>query len=259
MRAALLLLLVTTGCIPATEGKLVSFSAEAVGEPQAASFASPRGYQVTLSKAQLRIGALYLNQSNPANYSEETACVLPGIYSGEVRGGVEVDALSAAAQPFAAKGTGTDFPTRAAELWLTDGEINADENKTPVLQIVGLATKGQEQWPFEATFSIGRNRATPPRNPALPGSYPICKQRIISPVPVDFVLAQNGLVRLKVDPRRWFDSVEFSELQKVQDTPLLYRFVDSTVEGGQPDAALFNALRAASAQTYQFEWSPGGP
>ncbi len=259
MRPALLLLLLLAGCIPATEGKLVSFAAEAVGEPQAASFDSPRGYRVTLSTARLRIGALYLNQTNPAGWSTETACILPGIYTGEVRGGVELDALSATAQPFAVSGTGTNAPTHAAELWLTDGDVNADESRTPVLELAGVAVKGADHWPFEARVTIGRNRATPPRSPALPGSNPICKQRIVSPVPVDFVLAAGGTVRLKVDPRRWFDSVEFSGLQKVQDLPLLYRFVDSTVEGGQPDVALFNAMRAASAQTYQLQWSLGGP
>jgi hypothetical protein len=257
VRAALWLLL--AACAPATEGKLLSFSAEAVGEPLAASFSSPRGYQVTLARARLRLGALYLNQTNPAGWSEETACILPGIYTGEVRGGIEVDALSADPQPFAALGTGTDFPTRAAELWLTDGDVNAEEDRRPVLEVEGTATRSGGQWPFEATFTIGRNRAGPPRNPALPGSNPICKQRIISPVPADFVLANRGTVRLKVDPRRWFDTVEFSELRQVQDAPLLYRFVDSTVEGGQPDAALFNALRAASASTYQLSWTPGGP
>ncbi len=258
MRASILTILLTS-CIPATQGKLVTFVAEAVGEPAAASFTTPRGFEVTLSRARLHIGALYLNQTNPATHSEETACVLPGIYTGEVRGGLDVDVLSGVAQPFPVEGNGTNFPTQAAELWLTDGDINADESRASILEVEGIATQGALSWPFEARYTIGRNRAQPPRNSALPGSYPICKQRIVSPIPVEFTLEGTGTLRLKVDPRRWFDTVDFASLQKVQDLPLLYRFIDNTVEGGQPDTALFNAMRAASAQTYQLQWISGGP
>lgn len=257
---ALFALTLAVGCIPATEGKRVAFKAEAVGTPGAARFTTSRGYDVTLTQATFRIGALYLNQTNPAGWAQETACVLPGIYTGEVRGGVVLDALSGTPQPFAADGVGTSFETRAVELWLTDGDVNEEDSKTKVLELKGVAEKGGLQWPFEAAFTIGRNRATAPRNPALPGSNPICRQRIVTPIPTDLTLdPAGGTVRLTVDPRRWLDNVEVSQLQKVQDTPPLFRFVDNTLEGGQPDVALYNALRAASDATYRVEWLPGGP
>jgi hypothetical protein len=236
--------LVAQGCSPGTGGQLVQFSAEAVGTPEAQSFTTPRGYAVSLSRAQLFVGALYLNQVNPSNYSEETSCVLPGIYSGEVRGGVTIDALSAEAQPFEAAGNGTDAPSRAAELWLTDGDVDAEDSKKVVLEVEGVATAAPDAWPFLARFTIGKNRALPPRNPALYGSNPICRQRIVTPIPIELTLAENATVRLRVDPREWFNTVEFRELTASPEQPGRFDFLDDSSLAGQPDLALYNGLRA---------------
>ena len=245
MKRALLFLLLA-GCVQTTGGSLVTFSAEAVGTPAAASFVSGRGYDVTLSRARLLVGAVYLNQSNPADHTLETSCFLPGVYSGEVRGSVRVDALSGAAQPFPVQGNGTDAPVRAGELWLTDAEVNEPDSKTVVLDVAGVAARGGMSFPFTAAFTIGSNRKQQPRDPALPGSHPICKERIVTPIPTELTLAEGGTLRLVVDPRAWFSSVEFSELKGQQ-------FSDDTATAGQPDVALYNAMRAAKGP-YTFEW-----
>lgn len=245
MRRALLALL-CSGCVQTTGGNLVTFFAEAVGTPAAASFTSGKGYDVTLSRAQLFVGAVYLNQSNPSDYSLETSCILPGIYSGEVRGSLQIDALSGAAQPFEAAGNGTDAPVRAGELWLTDGDVNDSDSKKVVLDVAGVASKGGMSWPFTAAFTIGANRKQPPRDAALPGSHPLCKERIVTPIPTELTLEEGGTLRLVVDPRAWFLSVEFSEL-------IGAGFVDDSATAKQPDVALYNALRAAKGP-YRFEW-----
>lgn len=249
-RFTLMLLPLLAGCIQTTGGRLVSFSAEASGDPAVVTggpltFTTASGYDVTLTRAQLTVGALYLNQQNPETYALEQACVQPGIYSGEVRGGLTLDALSATAVPFPVAGNGNDLPTRAAELWLTSGDVFATEDRTPILEVAGTARRGADTFPFEGTLSIGSNRAIPPRNPALPGSNPLCAQRIVRPIPFDATLAEASTVALVVDPRAFFVAVDFAGLTRVSDAPLLYRFVDDVASPAQPDKALYNALRSA--------------
>lgn len=246
MRALLLAVLSLAGCVQTTGGTLVTFDAEAVGTPAAAAFTSGRGYDVTLSRAQLFVGAVYLNQSNPSDHTLETECFLPGVYSGEVRGSLRIDALSGTPQPFPVQGNGTDAPVRAGELWLTDTDVNEEDSRLVVLDVAGVATRGGTSYPFTAAFTIGQNRKQPPRDPALPGSHPICKERIVSPIPTELTLAQGGTLRLVVDPRQWFASVEFAELKGAV-------FADDLASAGQPDVALYNALRAARGP-YTFEW-----
>lgn len=250
MKRALVLLLLGSGCIQSTGGSLVGFHAQASGDPAVVTggplaFTTPSGFDVTLTRARVTVGAIYLNQQNPQNYTLEQSCVQSGIYTGEVRGGLTVDALSPIAQAFPVEGNGTNAQTRAAELWLTGGNLLADTDKTVILDVAGTATRGTDVFPFEAKFTISSNRVIPPRNPALPGSNPLCRQRIVSPIAFDTALSEGATVSLVVDPRAWFVSVDFSGLTKASDSPLLYRFTDDASSSAQADKALFNALRSA--------------
>jgi hypothetical protein len=140
-------------------------------------------------------------------------------------------------------------------VWLTGGDIEADVDPTVVLDVEGTATRGADSFPFTAAFTISQNRVIPPRNPALPGSNPLCQQRIVAPVPFDATLVQGGTVALLVDPRAWFASVDFSTLTKVSDAPLRYEFQDSATSTAQADRALYNGLRAAVGP-YHFTLTP---
>lgn len=245
-------------CVPSTGGQRVSFRAVASGPDDAVkgqplSFTTPRGYAVTLTSAVVFVGALYLNQTNPAGYSAETSCISPGMYTGEVRGSVLVDALSPVHQTFSAQGEGTDTPSLSGELFLTGGDVDAAEDRTVVFEAAGVASRGAKSWPFDVRYTIGSNRAIPPRNAALPGSNPLCKQRIVTPIPLDVRLANGGTLHLVVDPRAFFASVEFSELQLAEGSTSRFAFVDGNTSAGQPDIALFNGLKSAVGP-YHFRW-----
>ncbi len=252
--------LLASACIQTTGGRIVAFSAEAGGDPAVVAggplrFTTPAGFDVTLTRANLVVGAVYLSQQNPQNYTLETSCVQPGVYTGEVRGGVTVDALSPTPVPFPVEGNGTSLPTRAAELWLTGGDIEADVDDTVVLDVAGTATRGADEFPFEGALTIGQNRVTPPRNPALPGSNPLCQQRIVAPIAFDAELARGGRLSLLVDARAWFASVDFATLTRAADAPPRYRFEDTSTSSAQADKALFNGLRSA-AGPYRFTFTP---
>lgn len=247
---SMLLPLVLSGCIQTTGGRLVTFQAQASADPTVVTggpleFTTPRGFVVTLSRAHVTVGAVYLNQQNPQNYALEQSCIQEGIYSGEVLGGLTIDALSPVPQAFPVGGNGTDALTRAGELWLTGGDLLAESDKTILLDVAGVAMRGAEAFPFEGQITISDNRRQPPRNPALPGSNPLCRQRIVSPIPFEIRLEEGGTLWLQVDARAWFAAVDFAELTKVSDDPLLYRFVDDSFSSAQPDKALYAAFRSA--------------
>ncbi|MER2564875.1 MAG: hypothetical protein ABTQ32_29395 [Myxococcaceae bacterium] len=258
------LLLVLSGCINSTGNALVTFQATGSAAPdigavqgQPLRFTTPRGFDVTLTTARVFVGALYFSTVEPmtASGSLEAPCVAPGITTGEVRGGLELDVLDPTPQPFPVQGLGSDLPTRSASLWLTNGDVNASDERTVVLKVEGEATRGAETYPFTASLRIGNNRVTPPRNPALPSSNPICEQRIVTPIAFDTTLSQGATVKLLVDPRAYFTSVDFATLEQVSMTPPRYRFRDDAATAEQADTALFNALRA-NAGPYRLEVAP---
>src|SRR5207245_11274119 len=88
------------------------------------------GYHVSLTRALLHVGAVYLNESNPNPGAGPAPCVLPGIYVAEVFGPVTVDLLSPLLQSFPALGEGTETAAKTAEVWLTGGDVNAQTDLT---------------------------------------------------------------------------------------------------------------------------------
>jgi hypothetical protein len=199
----------------------------------------------------LHIGSVYLNQTVPSSGAQATACILPGIYVGQVLGSLDVDALSPSPQPFPVDGEANAIQARAGELWLTGGDVNTIDDSTPILNAAGTADKGGISYPFEANITIGRNRLILSSDPAFPSLNPICKQRIVSPIPINLTPQSNGELRIRVDPRVWFGAVDFSTLQRVSDSPLLYRFADSAQTSA--DITLYNGLRSTLG-AYQFTW-----
>jgi hypothetical protein len=242
--------LLLTACVGTTGGENVSFRASATGVNEATDFTNSLGYHVVLSRARLHVGAVYLNQSVPTSGGQETSCVLPGIYVAEVFGPLTVDALSTKLQEFRGEGEGIALNARAAELWLSGGDINAIDDATVILDAAGVADKDGSEYPFEASLTIGKNRLVPSSNPALPGANPICKQRIVSPIPVDLTPRDGGRLLLRVDARAFFTSVDFATLTAASSDPPLFRFDDSAATSA--DINLYRALRSRGA--YQLDW-----
>ena len=81
---------------------------------------------------------------------------------------------------------------------------------------------------------------------ALPGSNPICKQRIVTPIAVDLTPTDGGVLTLRIDPRGMFPTVDFSTLTGTQ-------IPDTSAGAG---AALFKGL-LSNAGVYQLTSSEG--
>jgi hypothetical protein len=254
-RAAIVSIALAAGCGGTTGSGLVTFTAMAAGPADATggplSFDTAIGFHVTLSRAQLHIGAVYLNASVPISGAGATSCVLPGIYVAEAFGPVTVNLLSPVLEPFPTQGEGTMSGTRTAEVWLTGGDVNSPTDLTVILDVAGTATRAGNTYPFQGTVTISSNRALPIVNPGLPGSNPICKQRIVTPIAVDITPAQGGVLNLRVDPRGMFQTVDFSTLSPASGSGSTFVIPDTNAGAG---ASLFKGL-VSNAGVYQFSWS----
>jgi len=240
-----LLSLLVAGCGGSTGSGLVTFKGTASGPGDASggslSFTSGIGADITLTKAELHLGAVYLNQSVPLSGAAAEPCVSTGIYVAELFGPLDVDLLSASSVRFPTTGEGTETEAKAAEVWLTGGDINASEDPTVILDVEGSAEQGGQTYPFTGSITIGSNRTLQVTNPALPSANPICHQRIVSPILVDITPTNGGTLAIQIDPRPMFNAVDFTQAMKVSDTPLAYQIPDTDEGAGQ---ALFKGMVA---------------
>jgi hypothetical protein len=257
-RRLALAMLTLPACLGTTGSSIVSFPMSAAGpadavDGQSLTFDTGRGWHVELTKATLHIGAVYLDESVPVSGAQDTSCILEGIYAAQETSGLDVDVLSPDPQPFPAPGNGTSSLAVAGEIWLTGGDVNASDDATIIVDVAGTASQSGTSYPFTASVTIGSNRAVASTNPALPGANPICKQRIVAPIPVDVVPSSSGTLLVRVDPRVWFGDVDFSQMEETTDTPPTYVIPDD--DATQPGTALFDGIHA-SAGVYTFAWQP---
>ena len=256
--ATALLTALLVSCVGTTGGEVIAFNAAASGPEDAHAgqplvFATDLGWVVTLRKAILHVGAVYLNRSMPVSGVQNTSCILPDTYIGQVTAGRDVDLLSPELQPFPTMGDGaTAPPAIVAQVWLTGTRIDRQDDTTPILQVEGVAEKGGDSKPFTGTITIGSNRIQTSADATQAGAAPICKQRIVSPIPVFITLQKTGSLVLRVDPRFLFVNVDFSALEPFGDG---FGFTDDVTRKDQPSLNLYNNLRSAG-RLYAFEWVP---
>jgi hypothetical protein len=250
-------------CTGTTGYQLVSFYAVAQGPPDAQpgyTFDTDQHFRVSLTKAILHVGAIYLDQSLPTSGSAEGTCTLPGTYVGEVRPrlGLDVDMLSPAEQLIPVTGIGSSIPAAVAQVWLSGPDVYDANDQTVVLSIVGNATSLNDgtSYPFSGDITIDKNRNAAPASSALPGANPICEKRIVTPIRVNITLSQSGKLVLQLDPKALFTNVDFSTLKAFKTDPPSFGFTND--DAYQASRNLYANLRAAGA-VYRFAWQAAKP
>ncbi len=266
----LLLLLALPACVDSTGGALIHFRAAVAGPSDVSNpltFSNGK-FMITLTRAQLHVGAVYLNRNVPTSGAQPTSCFAQGTegqgsYIGEVTEqvgavvGKDFDLLSPTPQYFDSLGEGIADHASTGEVWLMGGAIDADADSTVILDVAGIATDSSSgtDYPFVGKLTIGTNRAVPITDPSQPGANPICKQRIVSVstqlqgenvVPVDVALAEGVTVLVRADPRQMFGAVDFSQLPFASP----YQFGDASDPG--PDLSLYTGMRG-KVGVYSFE------
>ncbi|MDB4931911.1 MAG: hypothetical protein JWM10_4395 [Myxococcaceae bacterium] len=235
-RRSLALALLFAGCADTTGAQRVTFAVEAAGierdAAQPLSFTTDQGWTVTLTEARVALGPLYLNTLAPLEGDRRHPLrrrvedfLLPSAYAdgeshlgagrvvGEVTTQVEVDALSPALTPVAGGGDGVAEPSLTAEAWLfnRDGALGG-----AAVRVAGTAHRDDLDVAFEGALVIDQSLV------AAGGS--IDEARKVRGIPARLTLAQGGVLRVRVDPRGWFDGADFRELTAGTARDGRYRF-----------------------------------
>jgi hypothetical protein len=256
-----LVLAAASGCVAQTGGQTVDFPLAAAGPAdavagQSLSFTTSAGWDVVLSQAKLHIGAVYLDESRPISGGQATGCYLTGTYVAQETSALDVDLLNPGLQMFPTEAHGITEPTALiGQVWLTGGDINASTDSTPILVVAGTATSasvtGGPSFPFTGTVTISSNHQAASSGAA--GGDPICKGRIVTPIDAVPIQTTGGLL-LRIDPRRYFAGVDFSQLPADSNTSG-YAFSDEPSSAGYSPTGYQLYANLHQTAPYALSWT----
>jgi hypothetical protein len=251
----------TSGCVAQTGGQTVDFQVAAAGPADAIAgeplaFTTGAGWDVILTQAQLHIGAVYLDESRPISGGQATGCYLTGTYVAQQTSALDVDLLNPGLQLFPAKAHGITEPTAlVGQVWLTGGDINTSVDNTPILVVAGTATSAGApsgpRFPFTGTVTISSNHQATSSGAA--GGDPICKARIVTPIDGVPIATTGGLL-LRIDPRRLFAGIDFSQLPTDASTGG-YAFSDDPRSAGYSPTGYQLYTNLHQTAPYTFFWT----
>jgi len=259
---ALLGALAGLSCAGNTGGETLDIPVAAAGPPTATAGqplvcdADP-AWTITVTAASLHVGAVYLDQSQPVSGAQATGCVLTGTYVAQELSPLDVDVLSPALQRFPALAHAvTTPPALIGEVWLTRGPIDAVPSSTPILPILtvtgsAVQTTTGAVFPFAGAVTIEDNYDSAG---ASAGGSPICKKRIVTPIPAAVTLSARGGLLLRIDPCRFFTAVDFSALP-AGPTPGTYQFSDDPSAADYAPTGFNLYANLHSSAPYTFSWT----
>ena len=263
MKPALLFavaLATASGCVAQTGGQTVDFPVAAAGPVDAVAgqplaFTSA-GWDLVLTQAKLHVGAVYLDESRPISGGQATGCYLTGTYVAQETSGLDVDLLDPGFQVFPVKAHGITEPAALiGQVWMTGGDINTTVDTTPILVVVGTATQAGAtslaSVPFTGKVTISANRQAASSGAA--GGNPICKARIVTPIDAAPIATTGGLL-LRIDPRRLFAGIDFSQLPPDSGTGG-YAFSDDPSNAGYSPTGFQLYTNLHQTAPYTFSWS----
>lgn len=268
-----------TGC-GTTGSRRYAFQASAAGVERDASapfvFENARGWTITLTKANVTIGPIYLNVA-PAiagttawwhkaplgirSAKADDSHLADGRQVGEVLARLTVDALSPSLVPFAGAGTIVEEQVRTTEIWLwpppqiTPETVKIDD---PTLDVAGEATRGADRVRFRGTLVLDEAWTTDAQ-PGERSAQPVSDLRKVRGVPSVFVPSEGGELRIRIDPRPLFRGAEFTNLASspadADGTKILVQSKSGKFTTDQVMRNLYQGLRAATG-TYDVRWVP---
>ncbi len=277
-----LALFVSGGCFGSTGTKRLSFAASAGGVPRTGTgpmtFTNERGFEISLSRADVTVGPIYLNVIAPRS-SGETAVrrrfgnLLGGLEGtahaagedhlgsgrvvGQVLSQVTFDALSEARVPFPTEGVVTNEPVRTVDLWFfpPPGEDPQTVRiSRAALSVEGRATRGGKTTAFRGALVL--DDAWLPDAPA--GSRQartIAEIREVRGIATAFVPDEGGSLEIRLDVAALFRGADFDALEaNPVDKDGAKKLVQSKTTGtDQVLTNLFQGLKS-NVGTWQVRW-----
>jgi iron complex outermembrane recepter protein len=260
--ALALALTASSGCGDTTGSRRVSFTAEVGGVErdgaQALTFTNDQGWEITLTQARLAFGPMYLNTIAPLEGRAPVPLLrrlgdllLPSAYAdgeshlgvgrivGQVTTQVIVDALDPAAAAIPGGGDGVGDAALTAEAWLFN---RADGLDGAAARVAGTARRDGLAVAFEGALVIDASLVS------AGGS--IDEARKVRGIPARLTPSEGGVLRVRIDPRGWFEGADFRELTSGSPRDGRYQFTASDNVG----RAFINRVR--SRATFAVTFSP---
>ena len=268
------------GC-GATGSKRFAFEARVAGAARTdgsasgpLTFVNETGWTVTLTKASVTLGPVYLNviaPLRPTAFNRLEAIRLAhaageshlegGRVVGEVLGQVTFDALSPAEVPMAPPGTILEEEVRTLDLWFYPPPGVAPETvktDTVALDVAGEATKGTDDVRFRGALVLD-DAWLPNAQAGQTGAQTITSVRQVRGIPADFTPTEGGHLTLRFDVRACFRGADFSNLaanpRDPDGTRILVQAKSGKVTTDQVMTNLYQGMRASTG-TYAAQWFP---
>jgi hypothetical protein len=234
MRKLALLCLALTSC-GTTGGKLIQISFRAGGLSRAAAgpltFTTSTGWTVTLQKARIALGPFYFNSQSAVTDSFRGGLVII-----EATEQVVIDPLDPTLKDIAGGADGQTGDALSCEIGLLQADQTASAADRQLLgfangascvspqcnifaYVAGTATNGPTTVPFAGNIAVN------PSQISQQSPLPYLQRVNGATVNLSFT-AQTQAVELRVDPRIWFATADFSALVGV--TPSQGNYWDAT-------------------------------
>jgi hypothetical protein len=203
--ACALVLAVSACSADAGELRRVEFDVETVGLldfGQQPVVHTALGWDVTLTAAELSVAALYFRNTVPGSGTSDDQ----GRVVAQVLGPFTIDALDPSPARLPVAGIALTERVRSAELWLTEADSGpiVDAVGPALAHVAGVARQGDEEIAFDGGLMF------PERSDSR--AYEAWQNRRLRRLEADFVPGASGVLRLSVDPSRFFDAVQFEML-----------------------------------------------
>jgi hypothetical protein len=259
-------------CVGSSGNGQYAFTAEASGADERGPFVNDFGWTITLSKAVVRMGPIYLNTVAPLRAERrdfglpwvkvahaEDAHLGNGLVVGEVLTDAEINLLDDAPTRFGVPGLVTGDAIRTAEIRFWPGAGLSPEAKAPkpALEVAGDASKDGETIGFSGSIDLDETWL-PNAQPGDRNYLTLIDIREVRGIPASFTARTEGTLRVRIDQRRLFASANFAQIRDNEPTkadPSVRQLRQAGAEG--PDTvtrSLYEALR--SIRTYDVQWSP---
>lgn len=287
---ALLAALATAGCASDTGETRFSFGASAGGverpahDPGSLTFTNERGWTITLTKATVTFGPVYLNVAPPLReeglsrlldfvvkpaWADGSDHLGAGRVVGEVLGQVTFDALSSELVEFPVAGSLAQERIRTSEVWFypkpgVAAETTkigpkpgaAAETGTVALDVAGSATDGQATVRFRGALVLD-DAWLPEATAGSRGTLSITEIRKVRGIPSAFYPTEGGRLEVRFDVEEPFRGADFSNLENnptdADGTKILVQSKSGKVTTDQVMTNLYQGLRSATG-TYSVRW-----
>jgi hypothetical protein len=259
------------GCGTDTGSRRFQFEASAGGAATATGaplqFTNQTGWAITLTRADVTLGPLYLNVEPPLRTSWLDWLVRPafaqashlddGRIVGEVLGQVTFSALSSELVPFPVPGSMAQEEVRTAEVWFYPSPAVAAESTaidTVALVVAGEASRDGVTYAFAGELVLDDDWIAE-QVAGTRGTSSLAGIRQVRGIAAGFFPEEGGRLELRLDVTQLFRGANFASLEdNPPDAGGVRTLVQAPEARDQVMTNLYQGLREANG-TYAVSWS----